>query len=84
MTRHRSLLCCLFVFAVASYSIAATDSLYGYKPESSNAEREWETKFRTLPSPVKAREYMEILTARPHHVGSPYDKQNAEWHPGEI
>ena len=22
---------------------------------------------------------MERLTARPHHVGSPYDKQNAEW-----
>jgi N-acetylated-alpha-linked acidic dipeptidase len=25
------------------------------------------------------REYMRQLSARPHHTGSPYDKQNAEW-----
>jgi N-acetylated-alpha-linked acidic dipeptidase len=25
------------------------------------------------------REAMKLLSARPHHVGSPYDKQNAEW-----
>src|SRR5256885_529539 len=25
------------------------------------------------------REYMQRLTAHPHHVGSPYDKDNAEW-----
>ena len=22
---------------------------------------------------------MKLLSARPHHVGSPYDKQNAQW-----
>src|SRR5207247_232014 len=43
------------------------------------AEREWETKFRALPSPDSLREYMRRLSARPHHVGSPYDKANAEW-----
>ena len=25
------------------------------------------------------RDSMQRLSARPHHVGSPYDKQNAEW-----
>ena len=25
------------------------------------------------------RDYMQRLSARPHHVGSPYDKDNAEW-----
>ena len=25
------------------------------------------------------RDYMQRLSAHPHHVGSPYDKQNAEW-----
>jgi hypothetical protein len=25
------------------------------------------------------RANMERLSARPHHVGSPYDKENAEW-----
>ncbi len=39
----------------------------------------WEEKFRLIPSPQNQREYMQRLSARPHHVGSPYDKDNAEW-----
>ncbi len=56
-----------------------TGSLDGYTPTSSEAERNWETKFREMPSPDKQRNYMQRLSARPHHVGSPYDKDNAEW-----
>lgn len=40
---------------------------------------DWETKFRAIPSAEKQREYMKRLSARPHHLGSPYDKENAEW-----
>jgi N-acetylated-alpha-linked acidic dipeptidase len=39
----------------------------------------WEEKFRLIPSPQNQREYMQRLSARPHHVGSPYDKDNAQW-----
>src|SRR5580658_8463975 len=39
----------------------------------------WEAKFRSIPSPQNQRDYMQRLSARPHHVGSPYDKDNAEW-----
>ena len=39
----------------------------------------WEEKFRAIPSPQNLRDYMQRLSARPHHVGSPYDKDNAEW-----
>jgi len=39
----------------------------------------WEEKFRAIPSPQNQRDYMQRLSARPHHVGSPYDKDNAEW-----
>jgi N-acetylated-alpha-linked acidic dipeptidase len=39
----------------------------------------WEEKFRAIPSQQNLREYMQRLSARPHHVGSPYDKDNAEW-----
>src|ERR1700677_1408918 len=53
--------------------------LVGYSPRSSATEREWETKFRALPDPANERDYMQRLSARPHHVGSPYDKDNAEW-----
>jgi N-acetylated-alpha-linked acidic dipeptidase len=40
---------------------------------------EWEAKFRALPQPANIKESMRRMSARPHHVGSPYDKDNAEW-----
>src|SRR5580700_7693660 len=54
-------------------------ALVGYSPRASQSEREWEAKFRATPDPANLREYMRRLSARPHHVGSPYDKDNAEW-----
>src|SRR5271170_490234 len=53
--------------------------LDGYSRAASDAERSWEEKFRALPVPENVRENMRRLSARPHHVGSPYDKDNAEW-----
>ncbi len=54
-------------------------ALTGYSAEQARAEREWEGKFRDIPTPDNLRDYMKRLSARPHHVGSPYDKDNAEW-----
>ena len=60
--------------------VAADDApLYGYSAESSRMERQWEEKLRAIPSTENLRVYMQRLSARPHHVGSPYDKDNAEW-----
>jgi N-acetylated-alpha-linked acidic dipeptidase len=53
--------------------------LDGYSPRSSQTERDWEKKFRAIPEPANLRAYMQRLSARPHHVGSSYDKENAEW-----
>ena len=53
--------------------------LDGYSRTASETERQWEEKFRALPVPENIRENMRRLSARPHHVGSPYDKDNAEW-----
>jgi N-acetylated-alpha-linked acidic dipeptidase len=39
----------------------------------------WDAKFRELPQAANIRASMERMSARPHHVGSPYDKDNAEW-----
>jgi N-acetylated-alpha-linked acidic dipeptidase len=58
---------------------ADEEPLQGFTRISSATERQWEAKFHALPSPDNQREYMRRLTARPHHVGSPYDKENAEW-----
>jgi N-acetylated-alpha-linked acidic dipeptidase len=43
------------------------------------SKTDWEAKFRAIPSAERQRDYMDRLAARPHHVGSPYDKSNAEW-----
>jgi N-acetylated-alpha-linked acidic dipeptidase len=56
-----------------------TPFLAGYSAASARSEREWETKFRPIPTQQNLRDYMQRLSARPHHVGSPYDKENADW-----
>jgi N-acetylated-alpha-linked acidic dipeptidase len=58
---------------------ADAPGLPGYSLEASRTQREWEAKFRAIPDPAALRGYMQRLSAHPHHVGSPYDKENAEW-----
>jgi len=60
-------------------SAPADPPLFGFTAQSARVEREWETRFRSLPRPDSLRSYMRQLSARPHHVGSPYDSVNAEW-----
>ncbi len=65
---------------VPNVSLGADEAqLAGYSNNSSQSEREWETKFRAVPDTNNLREYMRRMSARPHHVGSAYDKDNAEW-----
>ena len=67
-------------FAPAGNHVTAEEQpLYGFSAQSSQTERQWEEKLRAIPSPENMRAYMKLLTAHPHHVGSAYDKQNAEW-----
>ncbi|MEK6406595.1 MAG: transferrin receptor-like dimerization domain-containing protein [Acidobacteriota bacterium] len=54
-------------------------SLRGFTDANSAVESNWEEKMRALPKPELLREYMKHLSAEPHHTGSAYDKQNAEW-----
>jgi N-acetylated-alpha-linked acidic dipeptidase len=81
----RSVIIAALLFAALSLApfrshVAADEQpLFGYSSESSRAERQWEEKFRAIPSPDNLRAYMQRLSARPHHVGTAYDKENAEW-----
>ena len=72
------LLILTLLFSSFAFSADQT-TLVGYSPTSSQTEREWEAKFRAIPDPANLREDMRRLSARPHHVGSAYDKENAEW-----
>ena len=78
----------ILIFSFLQYAMAQqttpgangnAKALIGYSNESSRSERQWEEKFRALPAPDQIRENMRRLSAFPHHVGSLYDKDNAEW-----
>jgi N-acetylated-alpha-linked acidic dipeptidase len=72
--RSAAFLCCAILLPAQPQAVYR-----GYSADSSHAEHEAEEKFRDIPSPANMRAYMERLAARPHHVGSAYDKANAEW-----
>jgi N-acetylated-alpha-linked acidic dipeptidase len=61
------------LIAIATFTIAAG------VPAAQSGSTSWDAKFRELPQPSNIRAAMERMSARPHHVGSPYDKDNAEW-----
>jgi N-acetylated-alpha-linked acidic dipeptidase len=73
---------CVFLVAMPITPAPATSDapgLSGFSTESARTERDVENKFREVPDRTNLRQYMQRLSARPHHVGSPYDKDNAEW-----
>ena len=83
----RSLISGCIVFLVAHLTCAQTTpaktgahaQFSGYTAHSSSPERDWEKKFQDGIVSDNVRENMRRMSARPHHVGSPYDKDNAEW-----
>ena len=78
--RRISVIAILSVLFFSVISIGAEEEpLQGFTAEHSTAERQWETKFRAIPSPDNQREYMRRMSAHPHHVGSAFDKENADW-----
>jgi N-acetylated-alpha-linked acidic dipeptidase len=64
---------------LAASPVEGSSRLPGYSDEASQAEEQWEAKFKAIPSAQNIRQYDQRMSARPHHVGSPYDKDNAEW-----
>ncbi|MFL5610218.1 MAG: transferrin receptor-like dimerization domain-containing protein [Gemmatimonadaceae bacterium] len=62
----------------------ADTPLRGFFPQSVQRERDLETRFKAMPEPARMRDAMQRLSARPHHVGSPYDKENADWILGQF
>jgi N-acetylated-alpha-linked acidic dipeptidase len=75
-----SVLCAAASLAPISPVVTADEAtLYGFSAVSSRSERQWEEKMKAIPKPDNIRGYMQRLSARPHNVGSAYDKDNAEW-----
>jgi N-acetylated-alpha-linked acidic dipeptidase len=82
MMKGRLTLVLLAIAATLVFAAAMPDStehLLGYSDEAARTELSWEAKFKAVPLPANIKEYNRRLSAHPHHVGSPYDKDNAEW-----
>src|SRR4029077_2742713 len=54
-------------------------NIYGFSAPSAIAERSLERRFVALPSPDRARDAQQCLTAELHVAGSPRDRLLAEW-----
>jgi N-acetylated-alpha-linked acidic dipeptidase len=73
-------LCALCATAQPPDSMATGDQepLLGFSASSAAAQRELEGRFDALLNADDLRTWLEHLAAKPHHVGSPWGKQNAE------
>jgi N-acetylated-alpha-linked acidic dipeptidase len=76
---HRSAVPLLALAVLVFVPVTADPPLRGFTPESSKIERELEAKFRAIPDPARLRAADSLLSAFPHHVGTPRDSTNAAW-----
>jgi N-acetylated-alpha-linked acidic dipeptidase len=60
--------------------LAGAPAAQGPAPETTA----WDTRFRALPDTARLKASMRRMSARPHHVGSPYGKEVAEWIASEF
>jgi N-acetylated-alpha-linked acidic dipeptidase len=83
--RYRMLAAVLLLCAIVSAQAApaaADKPLTGFSAETAAAQLALEARFDSLLKKENMREWMRRLSARPHHVGSAYDKENAEFMAG--
>ena len=75
---------CALVLAADTKHVpnAAAESpapMLGFSDAGASAQRALESRFDQSLDPSELRGWMERISARPHHVGSPYGKENAEY-----
>jgi N-acetylated-alpha-linked acidic dipeptidase len=81
LRKHRtlSLIASLAALAPGRSAPPLTGQLLGFNPETAKVEQDWEARFRAIPDAKRVHDNMLHLAAHPHHVGSDYQRQNAEW-----
>jgi len=57
----------------------ATAGLLGFDAAHAAAQRALEARLDQAVDPAELRAWMQRMSSHPHHVGSPWDKANAEW-----
>ncbi len=71
---------CIVVFAcILSIASSAQNSIIGFKEANVESQDKLEAAFDAQLSPKNLDKWMQLLSARPHYVGTEYGRQNAEW-----
>jgi N-acetylated-alpha-linked acidic dipeptidase len=73
----------ILLFGTAAATQSAP-SIRGFTPQNSVTERALEEKFRAVPKPDNAREYMRTISAHPHHAGSAASRAVADYILGQF
>ncbi|MBI3220115.1 MAG: M28 family metallopeptidase [Bacteroidetes bacterium] len=74
----RSILSSLLLL-VSVCALAQNKSLIGFSPAAAEAHTQAEAKFDSYLKAKNIDDWIKRLSAHPHHVGSPYGKDNAEF-----
>ncbi|PYQ04407.1 MAG: folate hydrolase [Acidobacteria bacterium] len=72
----------LLMLGAALAALAADtppERMLGFSPARVAGQRALEQRFDAALDPAELKEWMRRLSARPHHLGSPYGKDNAEF-----
>jgi N-acetylated-alpha-linked acidic dipeptidase len=70
----------VILFALLASAVGqASRGILGFSDRSVDAERAVETRFDGYLRAENLTNWQKRLSARPHHLGSPYDKENAEF-----
>lgn len=71
----------MMLFALVLLVLTPTGDapIAGFEGQAAVAQRKLEAAYDQHVDPKLHQEWMEFLTLRPHHVGSPKVKENAEW-----
>ncbi|MEJ7624781.1 MAG: M28 family metallopeptidase [Pyrinomonadaceae bacterium] len=75
----RYLLVSVLTVSVVAQSSGPTREMMGFSTSSAASQRALEAKFDSYLNPGSQRDWMKRLSARPHYLGSPYNKTNAEF-----
>jgi N-acetylated-alpha-linked acidic dipeptidase len=78
VTPRRASLAVLGLVTLAA-AVRADQGLLGFSDERARAQRALEQRFDASLRASDLRDWMRRLSARPHHLGSPYGKENAEF-----
>ena len=69
----------LALFALASATVFSADNIVGFDAEGSAAQREIEAQLDRTVDAGEMDDWLKLMSARPHHVGSLASKENAEF-----